>query len=162
MGYSSGVPWVEDVGGDVPDQMVHRIERCTERDGERLRGADADHEGAGEAGAGCDGDRVEIAQCDPGLGERRLDRRGERLEVGPGRDLGDDSAIARVLVHAAGDRVAQRSAADDADAGLVAARLDAQHEGFGAVHVHAPASAEFRVIRSGDFTGAGRLTPASS
>ena len=43
------------------------------------------------------------------------------------------------------DRVRQqRAAADDADAGLVAARLDAEHEGFGAVHVHAPASSPRR------------------
>ena len=52
---------VEDVGGDVPDEVVDGVERRAERDGERLRGADADHEGSGEARAGGDRDRVEVA-----------------------------------------------------------------------------------------------------
>ena len=65
----------------------------------------------------------------------------QRLEVRAGGDLGHDAAVAGVLVHRAGDRVRkQRAPAHDADAGLVAAGLDAEHERFDGVHVHAPAS----------------------
>ncbi len=57
-------------------------------------------------------------------GERGGDRGLQRLEVGAGRDLGHDAAIAGVLGHRARDRVAQQgAAAHDADAGLVAACL---------------------------------------
>ena len=132
---------VEDVGGDVPDEVVDGVQRALERHRERLRRADADHEGAREPGPRCHRDRVDVGERDPRLGERGLDRRLQRLEMRAGGDFGHDPAVAGMLVHRARDRVReQRAAADDADAGLVAARLDAEDERFAAVHVHAPAS----------------------
>ena len=125
----------------MADQVVDGVERLAERQRERLGGADADHEGSGEARAARDGDRVDLGECDPGLGERGIQRRAQRLEVGAGGDLGDDAAVAGVLVHRAGDRVGQQlGAAHDADAGLVAARLDAEHEAGPAV-MRAPSAA---------------------
>ena len=55
---------IEDVGGDVPDEVVDGVERRAERDRERLRRADADHECSGEAGSARDRDRVEVVQRD--------------------------------------------------------------------------------------------------
>ena len=55
--------------------------------------------------------------------------------MGARGDLGDDAAEACVLLDRGGDRVGeQRVAAYDADPGLVAGRLDAQHERFGGGH----------------------------
>ena len=52
-----------------------------------------------------------------------------RLEVRPARHLGHDAAEPRVLVDAARDGVDEQGlAAHDADAGLVARRLDAEHQ----------------------------------
>ena len=69
--------------------------------------------------------------CDAGLAAGALDRRHHRLEVRAARDLGHDAAEAGVLLDAARDGVdEQRLAADDADTGLVAGRLDAEDEGL--------------------------------
>ena len=150
---------VQDVGRDVSDEVVDGVQRPLERDGERLRRADAHHECSGETGTARHGDRVDLGQRDACLGERGLDRRLQRFEVRSGGDLGHDPAVAGVLVHAARDGVAQqRATADDPDAGLVAARLDPEHqwplsrrhsvpepappvpEPVEGRHVHAPAS----------------------
>ncbi len=122
----------EEIRAHVSDEVVDAVQRDVEGHGERLRRADADHERAGEAGTRGDGDRVELAEGDARLGERRVDGGGERLEVRAGGDLGDDAAVARVLVHGAGDDVGEEGLpADDADARLVAGGLDAEDEGAG-------------------------------
>ncbi len=54
---------VEDVGGDVSDEVVDGVERAFERDGERLRRADADHERAGEARTARDRDGVDVGEA---------------------------------------------------------------------------------------------------
>jgi hypothetical protein len=116
----------------VTDQVVHGVEGLLERHRERLRRSHADHQRPRETGAARDRDRVQVLQPDPRLGDRLLDRRLQRVEMGARRDLRHDAAVARVLVHARRDRVAEQGAtAHDADTGLVAARLDAQHEGLG-------------------------------
>ena len=147
---------VEDVGGDVPHEVVDGVEGLAERDGEALRRADPDHERPGEPRTGCHRDGVELVEAHIRLGERRLDRRLKRLEVGTGGDLGDDPAIAGVLVHAARDGVRQQGApADDPDPRLVAARLDAEDEGFAAVHATPPSAAGAAATRN-------RITIAST
>ena len=81
--------------------------------------------------------------------EARARRRLQRFEVCAGGDLGDDPAVAGVFVHARSDRVGQqRASTHDADAGLVAAGLDPEDEGFmrgcllaGGAHVHTPPDA---------------------
>ncbi|CAH0200341.1 hypothetical protein SRABI128_01723 [Microbacterium sp. Bi128] len=128
---------VEDVGRDVPDEVVHRVQRLVEGDREPFRGAHADHERPGESGAARHGHRVDVGQGHAGFGERRVDRGLQRLQVRARGDLGHDAAVTGVLVHARGDGVAEElPAADDPDTGLVAAGLDAQHEGR--VHQHHP------------------------
>ncbi len=153
---------VEDVGGDVADEVVDGIQRALERHGERLRRTDADHEGAREARAGGHRDRIDVAQRHLRLGERGPDRRLQRLEVRSRGDLGHDAAVAGVLIHRARDRIGEeRAAPDDPDAGLVAARLDAEHQWFVAVHVHAPAS-EAVARRAAHPTRSSRITSAST
>ena len=133
---------VEEVCRDVAHEVVDGIERLVERNGERLRGADADHERPREPRTRGDGDGIDVAELDLRLGERRFDRRLQRLEVCARGDLGDYSAIAGVFVHARGDRVREQCApAHDADAGLVAAGLDPEDERFGGAHVHTPPDA---------------------
>ena len=120
---------IEQVGADVSDEVVDGVERLVERDRERLGGADADHEGARETRPARHGDRVELGEAHLSFRERLLDCGAERLEVRSRGDLGHDAAVAGVLVHRRGDDVReQRRAAHDADAGLVAARLDAEHQ----------------------------------
>ena len=127
-----GAGVVQQVGSDVADEVVDGVERLAERQGEGLGGADADHEGSGEAGSARDRDRIDLGECHARLGERSIQSRAQRLEVGAGRDLWHDAAVAGVLLHRAGDRVGEQlGAAHDADAGLVAAGLDAEHERAG-------------------------------
>ena len=119
----------------MADEVIDGVDGLLERERERLGRADPHHEGAGEAGSARDHDGVDVGEIDGGLGERGRDRRPERLEVRASRHLWHDAAVAGVLLHRGGDDVGeQRRAAHDADAGLVARRLDAEHEGRVAVH----------------------------
>ena len=119
----------------VPDHVVDAVQRLVERERERLGGGRTDGERADEARAGRDRDRVDLVERDVGGGQRALDRRHHGLEVGARGDLGDDPAEPRVLVHRAGDGVDQQVvAAHEGDAGLVAGRLDPEHEGVSHAH----------------------------
>ena len=94
-------------------------------------GAHADHERAREPRAARDGDRVEVGERHARLGEGRPDGGLDRLEMRACGDLGHDAAVAGVLLHRGGDDVGEQGrAAHDADAGLVAARLDPEDEGL--------------------------------
>ena len=113
----------------MPHEVIDTVERHAERGGQPLGCADADHERAGQARARRDRDSVDVGKRHASLVARCQNRRLHRLEVGPRRDLGHDAAEARVLVHARCDGVGQQlRAAHDADAGLVTAGLDAEHE----------------------------------
>ncbi|CPU66145.1 Uncharacterised protein [Mycobacteroides abscessus] len=119
------------VDGRVADDVVHAVERLAEREREGLRGGGTDGQRADEARPGGDGDRVDLGEVDVGRAERALERGDHRLEMGARRDLGDDPAVARVLVHGARDRVDEQLAtADERHARLVAGRLDAEHQGL--------------------------------
>jgi hypothetical protein len=65
------------IGADVPDQVVDRVERLARRERECLRGADPDHERAGESGSARDRDRVELVEGDSGLVEAQAECRRE-------------------------------------------------------------------------------------
>ena len=80
-------------------EVVDRVERLVERQGERLRRANADHKRAAEAGAARHGYCVEIFERDIRLCECLFESRNERLEVGSRRDLWHNPAVASVLVH---------------------------------------------------------------
>ena len=120
----------DEVDGDVGGEMVDAVERQPERRGQTLRGAHADHERPGQSGSCGHRDRVEIAEGDPGLIARGDDRGTDRLDVGAGGDLGDDTAEPDVVVHRRRHRVRQqRAPAHDAHPGLVARGFDAEDEG---------------------------------
>ncbi len=123
---------LERVGGGVPGQVVHAVERHAEAERERLRRRDADMQRGGQAGPGGDGDRTDVGEGDAGVRDRFAHGGKHRLHVGAGRDLGHDAAEAGVLVHARGEGVAEQHAVlDETDAGLVARGLDAHHDRHG-------------------------------
>ncbi len=122
-------PVLDDVDGDVRGQVVDAVDRGAERHGERLGRSDPDEQGSGQSRPGRHGDRVEVAEPDARVAAGPLDRRHHGLEVRPARDLGHDPSEAGVLLDAARDRVDEQGlAAHDADPGLVARRLDAEHQ----------------------------------
>ena len=120
---------LELVDGDVGGQVVDAVQRLPETERERLRRRDAHEQSAGESGAAGDRDRVDLVKGHPGGLAGPLEGGHHRLEVGPAGHLGHHPAEPGVLVDAAGDGVREQGvAADDAHAGLVARRLDAQHQ----------------------------------
>ncbi len=126
---------IQEIGSDVADQMIDRVDRHPQRDGERLGRPHADHQGSGEAGPARDGDGVHVRQPDTRIRERRAERGGECFEVGASGDLGNDAAVPSVLLHRRRDGVRQQcGAAHDPDAGLVAGGLDSEDEGVLPVH----------------------------
>ena len=136
---------LELVDRDVRGEVVDAVQRLAQPEGQRLGGGHPDQQRAGQARAAGHRDRVDVVQPDPGGLAGPLDGRHHRLEVGPAGDLGYDAAEPGVLVDAAGDRVGQqRVAADDADAGLVAGGLDAEHQravAHAGHHARSPGSA---------------------
>ena len=119
------------VDGRVPDDVVDTVERLAERDRQRLRGRRPDRQRPLEARPRGHRDRVDLREVDVRLRERPADRRHHGLEVRARRDLRDDPAEARVLVHRRRDRVEQQLAAPhEGHPRLVAGRLDAKDEGF--------------------------------
>jgi len=120
---------LERVHRDVRREMVDPVDRLVGGERVRLRRRHADQQGTGEPRAGGDRDRVQVGEGHPGGVERPPHGRGHRLQVRPAGHLRDDPAEAGVLVHAGGHRVGQQGvAAHDAHAGLVAGRLDAEHQ----------------------------------
>src|ERR1700759_4227950 len=99
---------------------------------EALAAATPPRQPPGQARAGRDRDRVHVGQGDPGRGQGPVHRRDHGFQVRAAGHLGDDAAVAGVLVHAGGDRVSQQFVtADQAGAGLVARGLDAEYQGTG-------------------------------
>ena len=153
---------LELVDGDVGGEVVDAVERLAQPDRQRLGRRDPDEQRAGQAGAVGHRDRVDVAQRDPGVRAGPLDRRHHRLEVRPGGDLGHDAAEAGVLLDAGGDRVGEQGvAAHDADTGLVAGGLDAEHQGLVRHARHCaggPLHARPRRTRRGSSAAAGAIS----
>src|SRR5690606_3101675 len=59
-------PVDERVDGDVPDDVVHPVQRPVQGERERLGRGDADGERADEAGAGGDGEGVDVGEAAAG------------------------------------------------------------------------------------------------
>ena len=103
--------------------------RQAQPDRQRLRSGHADEQRTHQPGTARHRDRVDVAEPHACLGTGALDRRHHRLEVRAAGDLGHDPAEARMLLDAGGDGVGQqRATAHHADTGLVAGRLDAEHQ----------------------------------
>jgi hypothetical protein len=74
-------------------------------------------------------DRIDVGPLHAGIRERAMHGRLHRFQVRAAGDLGYDAAESRVLIDARRERVREQlGAAHDPDAGLVARRLDAEHE----------------------------------
>ena len=100
-----------------------------QRDGLGLGHADDD--AADEAGPARRRHRVEIAEADARLGERPRDQPVEMIEMRARRDLRHDAAIGPMLGQLRQHQIgadARRAVAHHRGRGLVAARLDAQHQ----------------------------------
>ena len=121
---------IEDVGGQVPAEMVHRVERHAPCRGVGLRGGHTDHQRTGQSGT--DGGRDDVGPVDTGSGQGPAHGRTQRLQVGAGRDLGNHPAETGVLVHAGGDLVGKQNDGavgldpGDADSGFVTGTFDGQ------------------------------------
>jgi hypothetical protein len=121
---------LEDVGVHVGDQVVDPDEGTVEGQRVRLGGRHPDQQRAGQAGSEGDRDRVDVAEPHPAEGAGLLDGGVEQVDVGPGGDLGDDPAVARVQGLLVGEHVGTDPppVLDEGDAGLVAGGLDPQHQ----------------------------------
>ena len=91
-------------------------------------GGNSNQQRAGEAGARGDRDRVDLLKRQLRLLQCEMHRGHHRLKVSAARDLWHDAAEAGMFLDARSKRVRQQlGAAHDADAGLVARRLDPEH-----------------------------------
>ncbi len=117
-------------GVDVPLDVVDADERLSAGVRERLRVADADEQRADEPRSARDGDSVDLVDRDARLVERLVDDRADLLEVLARRDLGHDAPVDAVRRDLRRDDVRANMAAvlDDGRRGLIARRLDAEHQ----------------------------------
>ena len=92
-------PLSELIDGQVADDVVDAVQGLAQRRGQRLRRADTDGQRTDETRSGRYRDRVHIRQGHSCLVERSIQRGQEGLEVRARRDLGDDAAVAGVLIH---------------------------------------------------------------
>ena len=133
-------PVFECVDGDVPAEMIHRIERYIPRQRIRLGRSNSDEQRAREARPDGDGDGIRLD--DPGGFTRPLHSRHDRFQVGTRGDLGHHSPEACVLVdtrghlvgqqrHLAGPVTLTRRPFDDPDSGFVTRTLHAHHDHVG-------------------------------
>ena len=125
---------LERVDGDVRGEMVDPVERHVPGGRVGLGRRDPDEQRPRQARPRGDGHGVDVARADPGRRQRPVHGRDHRLQVRPGGHLGDHAAEAGVLVDRGGDLVGEQLHppalvdGDDADAGLVARGLDAEHD----------------------------------
>ncbi len=130
-------PAVERRGGHVPSKVVHSVQRDAEREGVGLGGGHPDLQRPGQARTGRHRHRADVGEGETGPSQGLVDHRRHRLEVRAGGDLGDHAAVAGVLVHRGGHRLAEQHAvAHQPGTGLVAGRLDAQHHRRSGHSVH--------------------------
>lgn len=119
-------PWAQ----RMAFEMVDRDERFARRVRERLTGDEPDHHAADQSRAGGRGDRVDVGQRDPGVGEHPFDKRREAIDMRARRDFGNDAAIGAVFGLLPRDAVRQNGpvAGDERGRGFVAARFKAEDQ----------------------------------
>ena len=122
---------LDDVDGDVRGEVVHAVQRHAEGERERLGRGDADEQRAGQPRPGGHRDRVEVARAGrpprgrPARSSGTIASRCARLATS-GTTPPKRACSSTLLATASTSSVL---AADDADAGLVAGGLDAEHQG---------------------------------
>ena len=122
-------PMVEQVDGDVADEVVHAVERFAEIGGEGLGRREPHHERPHEPGTRGDGDGVDVGEINV-CGARGAFKRGhDGGQMRAARHLRHHPTEANVEVHRARHLVGeQRRSAHDTDAGLVAGGFDTQDQ----------------------------------
>jgi hypothetical protein len=117
-------PHAEEVGGDVPLQVIHRRERQPPRGGEGLGGGEPHQQRPHQPGSARDGHQADVIERDPGLLQRARDHEVDELQMLARGDLGNDAA--KTIVHLRGDRIRAHGApaVDDRRARIVTAGLD--------------------------------------
>ena len=114
-------PFGELIDREVADHVVDAVQGLAQGRGQGLRRADTNSQRTDEARSSSDRDRVDVRKGDTCLVERGVQRRQEGLKVRARSDLGDDAAVARVLIHRRRRTVdEQLRATHEADAGLIA------------------------------------------
>ncbi len=122
---------LELVDGDVGGEVVDAVERLVGGEGVPLGGGDPDQQRARETGPGRHGDRIHVCQAHARLVQGALHRWHHGLQMGAARYLGHYAAEPGMLRDAGSYRVGQQlMSANQADAGLVAGRLDAEYQGL--------------------------------
>ena len=134
---------VEERGERVPLDVVARDERDAEAEGDSPRLREADEKRPDEAGAGRRDDEAHVLEPGARPLERLVQERREVRQVGPGRDLRDDPAVAAVHVDLRGDdgRDDRAVLPEEGDGGLVAGALEAEDEAHGRARRRASPSA---------------------
>jgi hypothetical protein len=121
----------ESIHRDVSSQVIDAVDRTVKGDREALRCTDADKKCADETRTGGHRDGIDIAQRDTRLRRRTIKSGVEGLQVSSAGNLGHDSTESSLLIDARCDGIKEKCApAHQGDAGLVAGRLDPQHQGF--------------------------------
>ena len=88
------------VDGHMGSQVIDAIQGLAERYRVGLSRRHSYQKRPGQSGSGGNGDGVDIAEPDPGLGERPVNRRHHGLQMGPAGDLRHYAAESGVLVDA--------------------------------------------------------------
>ena len=111
-------------------KMVDRDEGQASCPRDRLRGLQADEEGADQSRSARDGNAVDLVERV--LGQRLAHDGHHELEVPPGRDLRDDAAVARVQIRLRRDDVCENATVvrDECSRGFVTGRLEREDHGF--------------------------------
>ena len=132
---------VGEAGGErVRFEMIDREQRLAVHECDRLRGGEADDHAADEAGTGGGGDPVELDKAFSRRAHRLGDDHVERLDVGARSDFRHHAAECGVLRDLREHNIGQDFSRtrlgplDHRRRGLVAGRLDAEHEHPDSIH----------------------------
>ena len=119
----------------MPFHVVHSDEGAIAGECERLGVDDADEQRPGEPGPGGNRDRIDRRRSQPCFRERPIYDSGERREVRPARQLGNDAAEDFVNVLRQNDETRQLAIHENGGRRFVTRRLDAEdgvsHDGAG-------------------------------
>ena len=132
-------------GVEMALQVIDRDQGQIERQGQGLRGGQADHERTDQARPGRDGDHSQVFERDPCAPQGLVDHRQHLLHVGPRSDLGNHTPKAPVQARLRGNHAGEHPRhpgrrrprpLEHRSPRLVAGCLDGQENQAGWVHGH--------------------------